>query len=369
MKIAWRLVALVLLAGAVSSLAAGYFLLRNTVADQFFSAILLARADDLTGPQADALEQKLQSDPNNFADRIELLDFYSFKSTQSSLTSTELSNRRAHILWTIQHQPASNFAGNFAASFTAGGSSSDPDGAQKAGELWLHQAAAHPSNSRILLNAGKFFSWSGNWQQSEGLFERAHAVKPRSFEISSSLAHDYWHDANAASTDRQRRDLAVRAMDASEEALDLAHGADQRRLVLPDGAQAAYEAGASVRAGLWADEMLGDADGHQDDTSYSDEIHYGNIVLGLLALQKADVKTAGNDLVQAAAIAGNPHLDTFGPNMMLAQELLRKGDRKPVLEYFDSCARFWTSGDKRLKRWRAEVNAGAMPDFGANLRY
>jgi tetratricopeptide (TPR) repeat protein len=368
MKIAWRLIALVLVAGAIASWAAGFYLLRNPVADQL-SAVLAARADALTTPQAGALERKLQTDPNNFAYRIELLNYYSSRSITDSLTPAELANRRQHILWTIQHEPASKFAGGSAASFLAGSESADPEGAQKAGNLWLQQADAHPSNAHVLYNAGEFFFWSGNWQQSESLLERAHAIKPDSFEISSALFGDYWHDANSAATDNERRDLAVRAMNASEDALDLAHGADQRRLVLPDGAQAAYEAGAFVRAELWASEMLDDASGHQDNPDFSDEIHYGNIVLGRVALQKGDAKTAGNDLVQAAAIVGNPHLDTFGPNMMLARELIRKGDRKPVVEYLDSCGKFWKTGDKKLQRWRAEVKVGVTPDFGANLRY
>lgn len=366
MKIAWPLVTLVVVAGAIASWIAAYYLLRNTVADQF-SAMLLARAADCTSSQADALEQKSQSDPGNFAPRIELLDYYSLKSVKGTLTATDFSNRRAHILWTIEHEPESKFAGDFAASFAGDGSSSDPDGARKAADLWLQQVDAHSSNAHVLYSAGEFFYWSGNWQQSESLLERARSIKPRSFEISFALAEDYWHDANAASAPGQRRDLAARALDASEQAFDLANGDRQRSLVLPDATQAAYQAGDLARAEAWANQMVGEGSGHQDDTNYSDEIHYGNIVLGLLALKKGDLKGAGDHLVQAAATAGNPHLDTFGPNMMLARELLKKGDRKPVLEYLGSCGNFWKLGGKRLKRWRSEINAGAIPDFGANL--
>ena len=368
MKIAWRLVAILLVAGAVGSLFAGYLVFRNAFADQF-SGILTGRADDLTSLQANAMEQKLKTDPDDFADRIELLEFYSDKSANGGLTPADLSNRRAHILWTIQHQPSSKFAGDPAASFLAEDGSADPDGTRKAGALWLQQVAAHPSNSRILANAGQFFFRSGNLQQSESLLERAHAITPHSFQISSALAIDYWQNANAAPTASQRHDLAVQAMDASEDALDLAHGAGQRRLVLPDGARAAYESGAFNRAEMWAYEMLADANGYQNDRNYADEIHYGNIVLGLLALQKNDLKGAGDHLVAAADIAGNPRIDTLGPNMMLARELLRKHDRKPVLKYLDACGKFWKSGDKKLKRWRSEVIAGVMPDFGANLNY
>ncbi|MGB9283993.1 MAG: hypothetical protein WCB59_08250, partial [Candidatus Sulfotelmatobacter sp.] len=63
------------------------------------------------------------------------------------------------------------------------------------------------------------------------------------------------------------------------------------------------------------------------------------------------------------------HLDTFGPNMMLAKELLEKGERKSVLEYFDLCGKFWGDDDKKLVQWRSAVISGSDPGFAANLRY
>ena len=55
--------------------------------------------------------------------------------------------------------------------------------------------------------------------------------------------------------------------------------------------------------------------------------------------------------------------------MMLAQELLDKGERKSVLEYFDLCSKFWTNDDGKLAEWRAAVRSGKNPDFGDNLHY
>jgi hypothetical protein len=55
--------------------------------------------------------------------------------------------------------------------------------------------------------------------------------------------------------------------------------------------------------------------------------------------------------------------------MMLAKELLEKGERKSVLEYFDLCVKFWTGDNGKLSQWRTAVQSGEVPDFGANLRY
>jgi hypothetical protein len=53
--------------------------------------------------------------------------------------------------------------------------------------------------------------------------------------------------------------------------------------------------------------------------------------------------------------------------MLLAKELLEKGEPDAVLEYFDLCARFWKEG--RLEVWARKVRPGEIPDFGANLDY
>jgi hypothetical protein len=57
--------------------------------------------------------------------------------------------------------------------------------------------------------------------------------------------------------------------------------------------------------------------------------------------------------------------------MSLAKELLEKGERDVVLQYFDLCRRFWSTNinDGKLDRWSQDVKAGKMPSFGANLEY
>jgi hypothetical protein len=55
--------------------------------------------------------------------------------------------------------------------------------------------------------------------------------------------------------------------------------------------------------------------------------------------------------------------------MRLAKDLLEKGERDVVLEYFALCRRFWKSGADDLDTWTADVQAGRLPAFGANLVY
>jgi hypothetical protein len=69
--------------------------------------------------------------------------------------------------------------------------------------------------------------------------------------------------------------------------------------------------------------------------------------------------------------AGSPQLNSFGPNMTLARELLGSGQTAPVREYFALCRRFWIPqfADPKLKEWDPDVVAGREPRFGPHLRY
>jgi hypothetical protein len=62
-------------------------------------------------------------------------------------------------------------------------------------------------------------------------------------------------------------------------------------------------------------------------------------------------------------------MNSFGPNMSLAKDLLEKGEREVVLEYFELCRKFWKLHTGRLDDWSRDVKAGRIPDFGANLVY
>jgi len=55
--------------------------------------------------------------------------------------------------------------------------------------------------------------------------------------------------------------------------------------------------------------------------------------------------------------------------MSLAKELLEKRERDTVVQYLDLCARFWTSDYGQLAKWKSEIRAGRIPNFGANLIY
>lgn len=92
---------------------------------------------------------------------------------------------------------------------------------------------------------------------------------------------------------------------------------------------------------------------------YGDAIHMGHTVLGLLALKNNNIDEAKQHLLLSGQVDGSPVLNSFGPNMTLARELLKKSERDSVLKYFDECDRFWSVPFY----WRWFIKMGFLPSF------
>lgn len=142
-----------------------------------------------------------------------------------------------------------------------------------------------------------------------------------------------------------------------------------RFLSLDARAKGAIERGQPEQARELAQELLNLADRYPRDWNYGNALHQAHIVLGRAALGSGDVATARAELLLAGATPGSPQLDSFGPSMRLAQDLLRAGESRAVLEYFQLCRRFWKLGAQTLVAWADEVELEHEPNFGPNLRY
>jgi len=130
-----------------------------------------------------------------------------------------------------------------------------------------------------------------------------------------------------------------------------------------------------------ARELLDLAPAYDKDFYHGNALHHGNLLRGRAALRRGDAKVAGDFLLEAAKTPGSPQLNTFGPNMLLAKELLEAGEREVVLEYLEDCKAFWNACENvatadgamppaaALDAWADAVREGRVPDFGPNLVY
>ncbi len=138
---------------------------------------------------------------------------------------------------------------------------------------------------------------------------------------------------------------------------------------LADLAKRALDAGENDKAEAYSKQLLQMAPRYSKDWNYGNAIFYGNFVLGRIAVKRGSLKQAGQYLLAAGATPGSAQLDSFGPNMILAKELLQKGQSGVVLQYLALCRNFWEDGHRQLDEWSAEVRNGGIPDFNRSLNY
>ena len=143
----------------------------------------------------------------------------------------------------------------------------------------------------------------------------------------------------------------------------------ERYYRLGDAAKCAFDTGDFGKAERYTDELELAAAAAPRDWNYGNAIQDVNIVRGRLALRAGNTAEAKRRLLAAGHGPGSPQMDSFGPNMSLANDLLRSGERDVVIEYFDLCRAFWSDGREKLDRWTSDARAGRPPAFGANLIY
>lgn len=105
------------------------------------------------------------------------------------------------------------------------------------------------------------------------------------------------------------------------------------------------------------------------DWNSRDHHHHGHLVLGSIALAEDDIEEATKRLLAAGESMASSEPNAVEPNMSLAGELLKTGEKEVVLEYFSLCFRSWESGRDKLGKWSVLVQAGLEPDFGGNLHH
>ena len=116
-----------------------------------------------------------------------------------------------------------------------------------------------------------------------------------------------------------------------------------------------------------AKEYLLAAEGYRCNWNYGNAVHDANAALGLSSLASGNKAQAVVYLLKAAKSPGSPQLKSFGPNMLLANELIALGEREAVIDYLRGVQLFWKMDDGEVAKWIEELKAGKTPDFSMQL--
>lgn len=142
-----------------------------------------------------------------------------------------------------------------------------------------------------------------------------------------------------------------------------------RFYALGDAAKYCFNTGKFDEAGKHASELLELSQRYRSDWNFGNAIHDGNMILGRIAVHDGRIDDAKRFLEAAGSTPGSPQLDTFGPDMSLASDLLDVGEAAAVVFYIDKCRSFWEMHDGKLDFWASELKAGRRPRFARRIHH
>ena len=305
-----------------------------------------------------SLEEQVAKHPSDVESRTKLLGYYFIKGRQDADAK---SARQRHVVWLIENAPESEVLG---LPYSQLNNVLEPEGYDRAKQAWLRVIQESPEKVSVLRNASRFFLLHDR-KISEELLLKGQKLDAKDPQWPASLGQLYSLELTSLPVGPVRKAAAEKAFRQYELAYDLSD-AMKRDALLSDLAKTAFAAGLIDDAKKLAAKMLDD-----DAAGWNrgNRIHHGNLILGRIALSDGNVDEAKSRLLLAGKTDGSPQLNSFGPNMLLAKELLERGETAVVLEYFELCKKFWTSPRRELEQWADDVKANRIPQFGGNLAY
>lgn len=81
------------------------------------------------------------------------------------------------------------------------------------------------------------------------------------------------------------------------------------------------------------------------ELSEDDSVHHANIIRGKALLAIGDAAASQAALLAAGDVQGSPALNSFGPDLSLAWDLMRAGHDDAVIGYLRQISRFWSPRD------------------------
>ena len=94
-------------------------------------------------------------------------------------------------------------------------------------------------------------------------------------------------------------------------------------------------------------------------TTKGQMLHDYHTLIGRHALREGAKDEAKRHLLLSLEVSPSPVMMSFGPNMELASDLLKQGEKATVLRYLDGCAKFWK--DEPIQLWKMKINENKIP--------
>jgi len=365
--------------------------------------VLLLKGSKLADTEADKLEEKVATNPDDPMSHILLIGYYE----HIGQGNFDLS-KRDHVLWLIRHYPTSEIVG-----LPEGRLSPvlDPIGYFQGRDLWLKQVNAQKGDRVVILNAAGFLNHDDTSKIAESILKLASEARPDDYDWQERLARYYLLSLGSESGSTRKATAAeslriylrtINLMKATPVTAYSSQTKESKNLppefvqmlheeaiverdirlaeVHQDAAWAAFESDQKDRAQSLSIEslsichrLLGSGKfGHGDlgvflAPAYDDlgeALHRGNLILCKISLVEGNMVSAKKYLIESANTPGSPVLKSFGPDMSLAKEMLKRDERDIVIKYLELCSKFWKSHREDIPIWVKAIKNRKTPDFG-----
>ncbi|MFQ5631078.1 MAG: tetratricopeptide repeat protein, partial [bacterium] len=340
--------------------------------------------EGLDSTQVATLEQKLQAGSEDRATCTKLIGYYY---AHKSHSETARQAYRNYLKWFIRNHPEMEVTGSPVA-FVA---ITDSAFYREIKKLWLAQTEKYPDNIAVIGNAAEFFSHANaqiriSFQRmrvdvhklddgeaivpeleiAESLLKKARTLEPNNRKWPERLARVYGTLKNLVPPENKHT-YAKKALDILEKRLKQDREGGKKYVEYQRLALAAFDAQEWQKAEMYAQKNLANAEEYKDDRSYGRAVHQGNELLGRLSLRSGDVDAAKTFLLAAGETPGTK-FDGIAPRLILAKDLLAKGEKETVIKYLQLSKNIWKQGTDRLNSWMATIEAGGIPDFDMNIQ-
>jgi len=331
----------------------------------------LKEGGKLNADQFLKLDARLQSDTTNLPDRLRQIGYFYQQAGMDGRISDGPGGKA--LVGLVEHHPTFELAADLTSAVL-------PPAFDDVARQWLAVAAANPTDAAIAGNAGVFLTNVTSHFQTKHIGEgkvlllKAHQLDPQNPRWPRQLAraHAPLLDIKTPGTvEIATRDACRTGLNYLEVAYDLTDektrvtAGQKGEFFLLEMAEMALAANESPRAKAYASDLLQSLDDTTAKTNwnYGNAVYNGNLILGHVALAEGNIPEAKKFLLAAARTPGSPQLNSFGPNMSLAEQLLMKGEKQVVLEYIELCRKFWKRGGARLDELKKAVEQGTKPKF------
>ena len=318
-------------------------------------ARLVLSGSAMTNIDIKNLEKRLASNTDDLDAHTIVLGYYFAHNTGG----TNLEQMR-HILWVIQHHPESEVAGS---SLCMPPPIIEPVNTNAVKKAWQEQISRHPKCAAVFANAGSYLSIILD-KHATNLLMQAHILEPQNPKWLALLGENYKFQISTHHLGRQQiienHQYASKSFDFYDRALRLTKDTRERTTLLSELVPIAFTAERFEVAQKYAVLLLNLAQQHPKQSFYSLANPIGHTILGKLELRNGHIEQANQHLLKSSEVE-KVLSDRLLPDVSLARELLKAGQRKPVIEFLTRCKRFCRRAE--LDDWISEIDRGLMPDF------